>query len=127
MVGCGRNWIAIEELRGDLDIKDNPLRDTVTAEGPLSLESMLEAGNLLIADPASTADATRDRSVAGLLMSEAAVRDIAAANRLEPPSGIMAIRPIKPNPRSDALRVAIRTVPRSGERSVPGSMEDRHS
>jgi hypothetical protein len=88
----------------------------VTAEGPLSLESMLEAGNLLIADPASTADATRDRSVAGLLMSEAAVRDIAAAKRLEPPSGIMAIRPIKPNPRSDALRVAIRTVPRSGEK-----------
>jgi hypothetical protein len=94
-------------------LADNPLRDTVTAEGPLSLESMFEAGNLLIGDPASTADATRDRSVA---VSAAAVRDIAAAKRLEPLSGIMAIRPIKPNPRSDALRVAIRTVPLSGEK-----------
>ena len=29
-------------------LADNPLRDTVTAEGPLSLESMFEAGNTLI-------------------------------------------------------------------------------
>jgi hypothetical protein len=77
-------------------LADNPLRDTVTAEGPLSLESMFEAGNILIANPPSINDATRDRTVAGLV-STMAVRDIATAERLEPRPVILVNRPIKPN------------------------------
>src|SRR5262249_45456844 len=79
-------------------LADNPLRDTVTAEVPLNLESMFEAGNMLIANPPSIADATRDPSVAGQLVSTAAVRDI-TAERLEPRPATMVNRPIKPNPR----------------------------
>jgi hypothetical protein len=78
-------------------LADNPLRDTVTAEGPLSLESMFEAGNMLIANPPSIVDAT-DRTVAGLV-STMAVRDIATAERLEPRPVILVNRPIKPNLR----------------------------
>jgi hypothetical protein len=38
-------------------LAENPLRETVAAGGPLSLESMFEAGNSLIDSPASAADA----------------------------------------------------------------------
>jgi len=35
---------------------DNPLRQTITADGPVSLEAMFEAGTLAIANPANAAD-----------------------------------------------------------------------
>jgi hypothetical protein len=38
-------------------VAENPLRETVTAAGPLSLESMFEAGDSLIEDPTSARDA----------------------------------------------------------------------
>jgi hypothetical protein len=37
-------------------LAENPLRETVRAEGPSDLESMFEAGNTIIADMASAAD-----------------------------------------------------------------------
>jgi hypothetical protein len=70
-------------------LADNPLRDTVTAEGPLSLESMFEAGNTLIAKPPSIADATGDRIVADQLVPTTAGRHITGS--LD--------RPIKPSLR----------------------------
>jgi hypothetical protein len=94
-------------------LADNPLRDTVTAEGPLSLESMFEAGNMLIANPPSMVDATRDRLVAGLV-STMAVRDIATAERLEPRPVILVNRPIKPN---------LRFEPPGGTRTMPLARE----
>jgi hypothetical protein len=83
-------------------LADNPLRDTVTAEGPLSLESMFEAGNTLIANPPSTADATTDRIAADQLVPKTAVRRI--TERLE-------FRPIKPSPSS-----GMRTMPLAREK-----------
>jgi hypothetical protein len=91
-------------------LADNPLRGTVTAEGPLSLESMFEAGNTLIANPPSTADATTDRIAADQLVSTIAVRDVAAAERLEPRRVTMINRPIKPN---------LRFEPPGGMRTMP--------
>jgi hypothetical protein len=96
-------------------LADNPLRDTVTAEGPISLESMFDAGNMLIANPISIADATGDRSVAGQPVSTASARDIIAAKRLEPPPVTMVNHPIKPNLRFEPPR-AIGTVPPAGEK-----------
>src|SRR5262245_38572353 len=77
-------------------LADNPLRDTVTAEGPLNLESMFEAGNTLIANPPSTADATADRIAADRLVPTPAVRHITG---LEPRPVTKVNRPIKPSLR----------------------------
>jgi hypothetical protein len=77
-------------------LADNPLRDTVTAEGPLSLESMFEAGNTVIANPPSTADAATHRIAADQLVPTTAVRRI--TERLE--SWPVINRPIKPSPSS---------------------------
>lgn len=90
-------------------LADNPLRDTVTAEGPLSLESMFEAGNTLIANPPSTADATTDRIAADQLVPTTAVRRI--TERLESWPVIMVNRPIKPSPSS-----GMRTMPLAREK-----------
>jgi hypothetical protein len=104
-------------------LADNPLRDTVTAEGPLNLESMFEAGRMLIANPTSIADATRDRNVAGQLVSTAAVRNI-TAERLEPRPATMVSRPIKPNPGFEPPG-GIRTMPLAREKVSPFSDERR--
>jgi hypothetical protein len=90
-------------------LADNPLRDTVTAEGPLSLESMFEAGNTLIANPPSTADATTDRIAADQLVPTTAVRRI--TERLESWPVTMVNRPIKPSPSS-----GMRTMPLAREK-----------
>jgi hypothetical protein len=91
-------------------LADNPLRDTVTAEGPLKLESMFEAGNMLIANPTSITDATRDGSAARRVVSTAAVQHITAES-LEPRNGQSWVnRPIKLNPRFEPPG-GIRTMP----------------
>jgi hypothetical protein len=72
--------------------------DPHTAEGPLSLESMFEAGNTLIANPPSTADATTDRIAADQLVPTTAMRPI--TERLESWPVTMVNRPIKPSPSS---------------------------
>jgi hypothetical protein len=90
-------------------LADNPLRDTVTAEGPLSLESMFEAGNTLIANPPSTADATTDRIAADQLVPTIASRRI--TERLESWPVTMVNRPIKPSPSS-----GVRTMPLAREK-----------
>jgi hypothetical protein len=90
-------------------LADNPLRGTVTAEGPLSLESMFEAGNTLIANPPSTADATTDRIAADQLVPTTAVRRI--TERLESWPVTMVNRPIKPSPSS-----GMRTMPLAREK-----------
>jgi hypothetical protein len=65
---------------------DNPLRETVTAAGPRSLESMFETGTSLIESPASAADAVTKYLLAPL--TTASVRAIiprpAAANDKRP-------------------------------------------
>ena len=104
-------------------LADNPLRDTVTAEGPLNLESMFEAGSMLIANPASIAGATRDRSVAGQVVRTSAVRDI-TAERLEPRPATMVNRPIKPNPGFEPPG-GIRTMPLAREKVSAFSDERR--
>ena len=89
-------------------LADNPLRDTVTAEGPLSLESMFEAGSMLITSPPNISDGTRDRTMAGPV-STVAMRDIAAAATPEPRPVTM-VRPIKSGPRFESLG-GVRTMP----------------
>jgi len=93
-------------------LADNPLRDTVTAEGPLSLESMFEAGNTLIANPPSTADATTDRIAADQLVPTPAVRHITG---LESRPVTMANRPIKLSLRFEAS-IGMRTMPLAREK-----------
>jgi hypothetical protein len=44
-------------MRLRIVLPDSPLRDTVTASGPIDLGSMFEAGNALIESPESVADA----------------------------------------------------------------------
>jgi hypothetical protein len=98
-------------------LADNPLRDTVTAEGPLSLESMFEAGNMLIANPPSIAD----RIVAEQLVPITAVRDI--TEKLEPRPVTMVNRPIKPTLRFEPPG-GMRTMPLAREK-VGGFIDER--
>jgi hypothetical protein len=50
-------WNHCQPTRVKIIPPTNPLRDTVTAEGPVSLESMFEAGNSVIDSPESAAAA----------------------------------------------------------------------
>src|SRR5947208_10203183 len=90
-------------------LADNPLRDTVTAEGPLSLESMFQAGNMLLANPPRKTDATTDRIAADQLVPTIASRRI--TERLESWPVTMVNRPIKPSPSS-----GVRTMPLAREK-----------
>ena len=102
-------------------LADNPLRDTVTAEGPLSLESMFEAGNMLIANPPSIADATGDRIAADQLVPKTAVRHI--TERLDSRPVTMVNRLIKPTLRFEAPG-GMRTMP-LGRDKVGGFIDER--
>jgi hypothetical protein len=105
-------------------LADNPLRDTVTAEGPLNLESMFEAGSMLIANPASIADARSERCHdRGSPTTRTAVRDI-TAERLEPRPATMVNRSIKPNPGFEPPG-GIRTMPLAREKVSAFSDERR--
>jgi hypothetical protein len=100
-------------------LADNPLRDTVTAEGPLSLESMFEAGNTLIANPPSVADATADRIAADQLVPTPAVRHITG---LESRPVTMVNRPIKPSLRFEPS-IGMRTI--VAREKVGGFIDER--
>ena len=100
-------------------LADNPLRDTVTAEGPLSLESMFEAGNMLIANPPSIADATGDRIAADQLVPTPAVRHITG---LESRPVTMVNRPIKPSLRFEPS-IGMRTI--VAREKVGGFIDER--
>jgi hypothetical protein len=50
-------WNHCQPTRLKIIVPESPLRDTVTAEGPIDLDSMFEAGNALIESPQSVADA----------------------------------------------------------------------
>ena len=49
-------WNHCQPTSVKIILAENPLRETVKAEGPSDLESMFEAGNTIIADMASAAD-----------------------------------------------------------------------
>jgi hypothetical protein len=102
-------------------LAENPLRDTVTAEGPLNLESMFEAGNTLIANPPSNADATGDRIAADQLVPTTAVRHITERLDLRPVT--MVNRLIKPPLRSEPPG-GMRTLPLTREK-VGGFIDER--
>ena len=53
-------WNHCQPTRLKIILAANPLRETVTAEGPISLEGMFEVGNALIADAAIMAASTAD-------------------------------------------------------------------
>ncbi len=50
-------WNHCQPTRLKIIVPESPLRDTVTANGPIDLDSMFEAGNALIESPQSVADA----------------------------------------------------------------------
>ncbi len=50
-------WNHCQPTRLKIIVPENPLRDTVTANGPIDLGSMFEAGNALIESPESVAEA----------------------------------------------------------------------
>jgi hypothetical protein len=50
-------WNHCQPTRLKIIVPESPLRETVTANGPIDLDSMFEAGNALIESPQSVADA----------------------------------------------------------------------
>jgi hypothetical protein len=56
--GNRAEWNHCQPTRMRLVLRQSPLRDTVTASGPIDLDSMFEAGNSFIESPESVADAT---------------------------------------------------------------------
>jgi hypothetical protein len=57
--GSRAEWNHCQPTRMRLVLPESPLRDTVTARGPIDLDSMFEAGNSFIESPESVADAVR--------------------------------------------------------------------
>jgi hypothetical protein len=55
-------WNHCQPTRMRLVVPKSPLRDTVTASGPIDLDSMFEAGNSFIESPQSVADAVRSEA-----------------------------------------------------------------
>ena len=64
-------WNHCEPTSVKIILAENPLRQTVRAEGPSDLESMFEAGNTIIADMASAADSVSKAAPASVRALEA--------------------------------------------------------
>ena len=114
-------WNHCQPTNLKIILADNPLRDTVTAEGPLSLESMFEAGNTLIANSPSIAEATGDRIAADQLVPTPAARRITEGLESRPVTTVN--RPIKPNLRFEPS-IGMRPMPLAREK-VGGFIDER--
>ena len=64
-------WNHCQPTSVKIIVAENPLRETVKAEGPSDLESMFEAGNTIIADMASAADSVSKAAPASVRALEA--------------------------------------------------------
>jgi hypothetical protein len=64
-------WNHCQPTSVKIILAENPLRETVRAEGPSDLESMFEAGNTIIADMASAADSVSKAAPASVRALEA--------------------------------------------------------
>ena len=63
-------WNHCQATKLKIVLAENPLRETVTAVGPFSLEHMFEAANPLIDSPASAVDAVTEHSPASLTTAQ---------------------------------------------------------
>ena len=93
-------WNHCQPTSVKIILAQNPLRDTVRAEGPSDLESMFEAGNTIIADMASAAES----------LSKAAptpVRALEAATGGKSIPQVMASSRTKPSPRTAKGRTTL--------------------
>ena len=94
-------WNHCQPTSVKIILAENPLRETVRAEGPSDLESMFEAGNTIIEDMASAADSLSKAAPTPVRTLEA------AATGLKSIPQIMASRRTKPNPRNAMERVTL--------------------
>ena len=93
-------WNHCQPTSVKIIVAQNPLRETVRAEGPSDLESMFEAGNTIIADMASAAES----------LSKAAptpVRALEAATGGKSIPQVMASSRTKPSPRTAKGRTTL--------------------
>ena len=93
-------WNHCQPTSVKIIVAQNPLRETVRAEGPSDLESMFEAGNTIIADMASAAE----------LLSKAAptpVRALEAATGGKSIPQVMASSRTKPSSRTAKGRMTL--------------------
>ncbi len=93
-------WNHCQPTSVKIILAQNPLRETVRAEGPSDLESMFEAGNTIIADMASAAES----------LSKAAptpVRALEAATGGKSIPQVMASSRTKPSPRTAKGRTTL--------------------
>jgi hypothetical protein len=80
-------WNHCQPTRLKIVLTENPLRETITAKGPLSLETMFEAGNSVIDSPESAADA----SAKDMPAAEFAV-ETTSAKRIKPKLARLKVR-----------------------------------
>jgi hypothetical protein len=100
---CQPTWVKII-------LPDNPLRETVTADGPSSLEDMFEVGYLLIAGSVTLGASTSDPS--GHFLKQTQPRTVMAVDpRAKPASN-------RPTPRIALSIDTLRWPPLPGARSV---------
>jgi hypothetical protein len=79
-------WNHCQPTRLKIVLAENPLRETITAQGPLSLETMFEVGSSVIDSPESAADALAkkaDASAGDIPVPESA-QETTSANRIKP-------------------------------------------
>jgi hypothetical protein len=94
-------WNHCQPTRLRLVLPASPLRETVTASGPIDLDSMFEAGNSFIESPESVADAARPDAASGHIgMADDRVRDQSTATQS------IAVARRRPGKASDPARTA---------------------
>ena len=86
-------WNHCQPTSVKIIVAENPLRETVKAEGPSDLESMFEAGNTIIADMASAANSVSKAVPASVRALEAVAhgREVHPADHGKPPNRIKTV------------------------------------
>ena len=86
-------WNHCQPTSVKIIVAENPLRETVRAEGPSDLESMFEAGNTIIADMASAANSVSKAVPASVRALEAVAhgREVHPADHGKPPNRIKTV------------------------------------
>ena len=86
-------WNHCQPTSVKIIVAENPLRETVKAEGPSDLESMFEAGNTIIADMASAANSVSKAVPASVRALEAVAhgREFHSADHGKPPNRIKTV------------------------------------
>jgi hypothetical protein len=114
-------WNHCQPTRMRIVLRESPLRDTVTASGPIDLGSMFEAGNSFIESPESVADAVRPDAAGPAASGHVDMADDRVRDRSTAAEGIAVARR-----RVGKANASVRTAKAGARSQSPNRCEQLH-